>query len=85
MKTWIIFLASLMALNASASDAITDNSLEVQTVTQFDGIPWGISIINDQEAIVTVKKGSAYKVNLSTGKKQALTGLPEVDNRGQGG
>jgi glucose/arabinose dehydrogenase len=85
MKTWILFLAGLMALNVSASDAITDSSLDVQTVTQFDGIPWGISIINDQEAIVTVKKGSAYKVNLSTGKKQALTGLPEVDSRGQGG
>ena len=85
MKTWILFLAGLMALNVSASDAIVDDSLNIDQITQFDGIPWGIAIINDQEAIVTIKKGSAYKVDLTTGKKQALTGLPEVDNRGQGG
>ena len=85
MKTWILFLAGLMALNVSASDAITDNSLDVENVTQFDGIPWGIAIINDKEAIVTIKKGSAYKVDLTTGTKQAIKGLPEVDNRGQGG
>lgn len=85
MKTWIIFLASLMALNASASDAIVDDSLHVDQITQFDGIPWGIAIINDQEAVVTIKKGAAYKINLTTGKKQTLTGLPKVDNRGQGG
>ena len=76
MKTWILFLAGLMALNVSASDAIVDDSLNIDQITQFDGIPWGIAIINDQEAIVTIKKGSAYKVDLTTGKKQALTGLP---------
>ncbi|QRV23820.1 PQQ-dependent sugar dehydrogenase [Marinomonas foliarum] len=85
MKTWILFLASLMALNTSASDAILDDSLNVDQVTQFDGIPWGIAILSDQEAIVTIKKGETYKVNLVSGKSQALKGLPEVDSRGQGG
>ncbi|GGN31414.1 MULTISPECIES: PQQ-dependent sugar dehydrogenase [Marinomonas] len=85
MKTWILFLASLLALDANASKTIVDGSLNVDEVTQFDGTPWGIALLNDQEAIVTVKKGVAYKVNLANGKQQALSGLPEVDNRGQGG
>lgn len=86
MKIWILFLASLMVLNANASNAvIVDDSLNIKQVTQFDGTPWGIALLNDQEAIITIQKGEAYRVNLSTGNKQRLTGLPSVDNKGQGG
>ncbi len=85
MKTLILFLASLLALNASASDTVVDEALSIKNITQFDGIPWGIAMINDNEAIITIKKGTAFKVNLNNGQKQPLLGLPKVDNRGQGG
>jgi len=86
MKNWILFLTSLVALGANASDkVINDDALNVDQVTQFDGTPWGIALLNDQEAIITIKQGNAYRVNLATGQKQPLTGLPRVDSRGQGG
>lgn len=86
MKNWILCLASLVALGAHASDhTISDDSLLVNQVAQFNGTPWGISLLNDAEAIITIKQGNAYRVNLATGEKQPLTGLPKVDNRGQGG
>jgi len=86
MKNWILFLASLVALGANASDAnISNDSLNIDQITQFNGTPWGIAVLNDQEAIITIKQGDAYRVNLVTGEKQALTGLPTVDNAGQGG
>lgn len=86
MKHWILFLASLMALNANASNAvIVDDSLNMKQVTQFDGTPWGIALLNDQEAIITIQKGDAYRVNLTSGEKQPISGLPSVDSKGQGG
>ncbi|MCB5161287.1 PQQ-dependent sugar dehydrogenase [Marinomonas algarum] len=97
MKIWIVFLVSLMALKVSASTPLpsttqdpthtteTASLLSVTQLTQFNGIPWGITLLNDQEAIVTVKSGLAYRVNLLDGTQQALSGLPSVDDRGQGG
>lgn len=85
MKTWILFIASIFTLAAYASSSDAEDSLNVNEVTRFNGIPWGIALLNDNEAIVTIKQGAAYKVNLNNGKSQALTGLPTVDNRGQGG
>lgn len=86
MNIWILLLASLMVLNANASnDIIADDSLNIKQVAQFNGTPWGITLLNDQEAIVTIQKGDAYRVNLTNGKKQLITGLPKVDDRGQGG
>ncbi len=82
MKNWILLLASLVALGANASNAnISNDSLNIAQITQFDGTPWGIAVLNDQEAIITIKQGDAYRVNLVTGEKQALTGLPTVDKR----
>jgi len=71
--------------NGQGNSALDKGMLKVSQVTQFDGVPWGISLINDQEAIITIKTGEAYRVNLLNGKQQALVGLPEVDYRGQGG
>ncbi|MBJ7537620.1 PQQ-dependent sugar dehydrogenase [Marinomonas transparens] len=82
MKKWLLFLSTLMTFSAYASNT---DMLKIDQVSQLNGIPWGISLINDQEAIVTIKQGKAYRVNLNSGKQQALTGLPKVDSRGQGG
>ncbi|MBR7887914.1 PQQ-dependent sugar dehydrogenase [Marinomonas sp. A79] len=85
MKLWILFITSLFTLAAHASPSASEEPLNVHEVTQFNGIPWGIALLNDNEAIVTIKQGSAYKINLTNGNSQAIIGLPKVDSRGQGG
>jgi glucose/arabinose dehydrogenase len=86
MKIWTLLLASFMAFNTHASNTtVKSNLLNIQQVAQFDGTPWGITVITNQEAIITIKQGRAYRVNLITGMQHALQGLPEVDSRGQGG
>ncbi len=86
MRYWIMLFISLLSLNGYATDVSSDDQhLNVTQVAKFNGIPWGISLLDDQFAIVTIKQGEAYKVDLSSGKKQALNNLPKVDNRGQGG
>ncbi len=85
MKIWIVFLASLLAFNTQASNIVNNDVLNIQKVSQFNGVPWAIALVTDQEAIVSIKHGNAYRVNLLSGETQALSGLPEIDNRGQGG
>lgn len=85
MKTWLLCIALSVSCQINAQNLTTDGSLNVEQVTQFNGIPWGITLLDNQHAIVTIKKGEAYRVDLKSGSKQRLTGLPEVDNRGQGG
>ena len=85
MKIWIVFLASLLAFNTHASNTANNDVLNIQKVSQFNGIPWAVSLLTDQKAIVSIKHGNAYQVNLRNGQKEALSGLPEIDNRGQGG
>jgi len=85
MKLWIIFITSLLALNVYASDSKTTDELTTRSISHFDGVLWAISLINDEEAIVSIKQGEAYKVNLNSGDKYLLSGLPTIDSRGQGG
>ncbi|SBS33511.1 Soluble aldose sugar dehydrogenase YliI precursor [Marinomonas spartinae] len=85
MKTWLLCISLLLSLQVDAQMVTTSGPLKVKQVTQFNGIPWGVTLLSNKEAIVTIKKGKAYRVDLKNGDKQILSGLPKVDNRGQGG
>lgn len=57
----------------------------VKKITSNLGIPWGITFINADSIFITSKSGKAHLVNLKTGAKSAIRGLPPVSNSGQGG
>lgn len=52
-----------------------------------DGLeyPWGMAFLPDGNILVTEKTGRLTRVNVETGKKQNITGLPEIAEIGQGG
>ena len=48
--------------------------------------PWDIAFLSPTDALVTEKEGGLQRVNLTTGQKQAIRGLPsDLDNRNQTG
>ncbi|MFY0568675.1 PQQ-dependent sugar dehydrogenase [Archangium lansingense] len=47
--------------------------------------PWAIAFLPEQRMLVTVKSGALYIVTPQGAKSPAVTGLPSVDARGQGG
>ena len=89
-KKFAPLLISILCLTSCLSQ---ENPTEIHnpdqskytTETIVDGIeiPWGMDFINENELLVTEKKGILYRV--SNGKKTEVSGLPEVYQRGQGG
>ena len=54
-----------------------------ETVVDGIDIPWGLVFITENDFLVTEKSGILYRVK--NGEKTALSGLPEIYVRGQGG
>lgn len=66
----------------------------VKTTTPFEGVkvteslnkPWGIVSLPDGRFLITEKSGSMVIVDAKSGQvSDRITGIPEVDDRGQGG
>ena len=47
--------------------------------------PWGVSILNQKELLISERKGILSKLNITTGEKTIILNTPEVFNVGQGG
>ena len=47
--------------------------------------PWGMDFLDDSHILVTERGGNLYKINLSDGTRQAITGLPQIAAARQGG
>ena len=65
----------------------------IKTQTAFDVVeiasgfnkPWAIAFLPDMRMLVTEKPTGRLYIVTPAGKKSAVSGLPEVDGRGQGG
>src|SRR5690554_992804 len=66
----------------------------VTTTTPYQGVvvtealtaPWGVVSLPDGRLLITENQGVMRIVDASTGElSETITGLPEVDDRGQGG
>lgn len=86
MKYWLMTVLGVL-FNASihAQPLYQDDTLKAELVSQFTGVIWGLSVLNDSEAVITLRKGQAFHVNVITGQQTALSGLPNIATRGQGG
>ncbi len=64
----------------------TSTPYKVELITEDLRSPWGAVMLPDGRLLVTEKAGVMRIVDVETGQvSEAITGLPEVDDRGQGG
>lgn len=64
----------------------TTTPYEGKLVTESLSSPWGVVALPDDRLLITENGGSMRIVDLSTGQVgEAITGIPKVDDRGQGG
>ncbi len=64
------------------------NPFEDARITKIGGDfahPWGITLIDDETALVTERNGRLTRLDLSSGARQAITGVPMVYAKRQGG
>ncbi len=79
-----IFLTIIFfPLHASVINGSAGNSLKAQEITNFVE-PWAMTFINDQQLLVTSKRGKVWLVSIN-GEKKEVFGVPKVFFEGQGG
>ena len=59
------------------------NAIKIDKITVFDE-PWALTFINQDELLVSTKKGKLWLVQ-KDGKKSLIEGVPEIAYGGQGG
>jgi glucose/arabinose dehydrogenase len=68
-----------------APEVSADVAYEVVTVAEGLDKPWAIAFLPDGRMLVTEKPGRLRIITAAGEVSEAVTGLPEVDARGQGG
>lgn len=71
------------AAQASISDAKA--GLVADAVVQSLSLPWDLAHLGESEVLVTEKAGAMWRVNLDSGQRTAVSGMPAVRIQGQGG
>ena len=75
-----------LAQNARAEVSIIGSSgsiIKIEKIAVFDE-PWALAFINENDLLVSTKKGELWLVN-ENGKKSSIEGLPDITYGGQGG
>lgn len=67
-----------------APEAKSGVSLKVETVATGLSEPWGMALLPDASLLVTERTGKLWRIT-PAGARTEVTGVPEVDARGQGG
>lgn len=74
---------------ASAQSITTDTAgschLQARTVAADLENPWGLAFLDDQTALVTERPGTMVLIDLTNGSMVNVSGVPRVEDGGQGG
>lgn len=68
-----------------ASISPSEGGFAPRLVVKDLSLPWDLAFLSDTEALVTEKAGAIYRVDLSTGTKRPVSGVPKIRVQGQGG
>jgi len=82
-KLFILFI--LAAAITAHAGSVNDKILQIDKVADGLGIPWGMAILPDGTMLVTQREGKLSLVNLDSGDKTDIGGVPSVKAQGQGG
>ncbi|MGQ0698234.1 MAG: PQQ-dependent sugar dehydrogenase [Panacagrimonas sp.] len=75
-----------LVLNESqAASAEGSGEFSVEVAVKDLTLPWDLAFISDDEILVTEKAGRLLRINLRTGKRSEVSGMPTVTVAGQGG
>ncbi|MCF1503941.1 PQQ-dependent sugar dehydrogenase [Afifella sp. H1R] len=87
LRTGGVLAATLLASTSLAQEAISTEgpNIAVETVAEGLSHPWGLAFLPDGSMLVTERSGNLRHVTPTGDVSEPISGLPEVDNRSQGG
>ncbi|KLV04858.1 dehydrogenase [Photobacterium aquae] len=86
-----LMLTILMPLytRASPTEVLRSTSVGmnylVEKIADVDAVPWGLAWFDKEHLLITTRSGTLTKLNINTSQQQPITGLPAIDEFGQGG
>jgi len=83
IKSFLVAVSLVAAL--FASNAISEEFYKLDKKASGFSVPWGMTFISDTQMLVTERQGKLYRLDLASGKKEPISGLPAIAVMGQGG
>jgi glucose/arabinose dehydrogenase len=82
-----LLMLAMISATAAAQDTFTTEQARISVSTIAAGLdhPWGIVVLPDGAMLVTERPGSLRHVTSGGQVGEPISGVPEVDARGQGG
>ena len=81
----LVIFATPVVADKRWQEQYGNTSLLVEQVADGLGIPWGLAFLNEMELLITERSGQLKQLSLETGQIQAISGLPAISVKGQGG
>ncbi len=82
---FLVFFSLLMSQLAWAKTVLQEKNFIVEQVVQDLSLPWGMVFLNQDEILITERKGQVKLFNLASQELKTISGLPEVHFSSQGG
>lgn len=86
-RLFYLIVLSLIVSNASSASAVKSEveTFKVDLLAEGLGIPWGMAFVDEQQLLITERRGAVKHLDLKTGKLTEIDGVPAVHAQGQAG
>ncbi len=85
LKVWMSTNENIQVEDGAVPYQARTEAVVMRAVVEDLDFPWDMVFTGPQEILVTEKPGNLWRVDLATGMRTAISGVPEVLYRGQGG
>lgn len=81
----LLTLAGCVQAKVLLKSSSEGKAFQVESVAEGFEVPWGMTFISPDNLLITERPGTLKLLNIATRKITAISGVPEVSARGQGG